>query len=129
MSSQRLALDAQTALTYVGQTVLVELRWDDEPDSFWQCMHVLGVVLPMEGVCDLAYFMGLNVSSQLDYPNEVYFSDICTIRVMRHRDRHGSGNVLGRIALPKHARSRAALPARRDSFTVPSNGSTGAAHP
>ncbi|BAP81028.1 hypothetical protein MT1_3854 [Pseudomonas sp. MT-1] len=72
---------------------------------------------------------GLNVSSQLDYPNEVYFSDICTIRVMRHRDRHGSGNVLGRIALPKHARSRAALPARRDSFTVPSNGSTGAAHP
>ncbi|MBU0851024.1 MAG: hypothetical protein KKF76_01555, partial [Gammaproteobacteria bacterium] len=116
MSSQRLALDAQTALTYVGQTVLVELRWDDEPDSFWQCMHVLGVVLPMEGVCDLAYFMGLNVSSQLDYPNEVYFSDICTIRVMRHRDRHGSGNVLDRIALPNAGRSGAALPARRDSL-------------
>lgn len=26
-------------------------------------------------------------------------------------------------------RSRAALPARRNSFTVPANGSTGAAHP
>ncbi|KXO77399.1 hypothetical protein [Stutzerimonas stutzeri] len=129
MSSQRLALDAQTALTYVGQTVLVELRWDEEPESFWQCMHILGVVLPMEGVCDLAYFMGLNVSSHLDHPNEVYFSDICTIRVMRHRDRRGSGNVLDRIALPNAGRSGAALPARRDSFTVPSNGSTGAAHP
>ena len=132
MSSQRLVLDAQTALAYVGQTVLVELRWDDEPDSFWQCMHVLGVVLPMEGVCDLAYFMGLNVSSQLDYPNEVYFSDICTIRVMRHRDRHGSGNVLGRMTLTHSADasgSGAALPARRNSSTVPSNGSTGAAHP
>lgn len=129
MSSQRIALDAQTALAYVGQTVLVELRWDEEPDSFWQCMHILGVVLPMEGVCDLAYFMGLNVSSQLDHPNEVYFSDICTIRVMRHRDRRGSGNVLDRIALPNAGRSGAALPARRNSFTVPSNGSTGAAHP
>ncbi len=129
MSSQRLSLDTQTALTYVGQTVLVELRWDEEPESFWQCMHILGVVLPMEGVCDLAYFMGLNVSSQLDHPNEVYFSDICTIRVMRHRDRRGSGNVLDRIALPNSARSGAALPARRNSFTVPSNGSTGAAHP
>ncbi|MTZ13924.1 hypothetical protein GNE00_09255 [Pseudomonas sp. JL972] len=129
MSSQRLALDVQTALTYVGQTVLVELRWDEEPESFWQCMHILGVVLPMEGVCDLAYFMGLNVSSQLDHPNEVYFSDICTIRVMRHRDRRGSGNVLDRVALPNAERSGAALPARRDSLTVPSNGSTGAAHP
>lgn len=129
MSSQRLELDAQSALAYVGQTVLVELRWDEEPESFWQCMHILGVVLPMEGVCDLAYFMGLNVSSQLDHPNEVYFSDICTIRVMRHRDRRGSGNVLDRIALPNSARSGAALPARRNSFTVPSNGSTGAAHP
>ncbi|WP_313211894.1 hypothetical protein [Stutzerimonas nitrititolerans] len=129
MSSQRLALNAQTALAYVGQTVLVELRWDEEPESFWQCMHILGIVLPMEGICDLAYFMGLNVSSQLDHPNEVYFSDICTIRVMRHRDRRGSGNVLDRVALPNSARSRAALPARRNSSTVPANGSTGAAHP
>jgi|GEM_PF-5883600 len=34
MSSQRIALDAQTALADVGQTVLVELRWDEEPESF-----------------------------------------------------------------------------------------------
>ncbi|MCQ3971336.1 hypothetical protein FK511_28910, partial [Klebsiella pneumoniae] len=59
----------------------------------------------------------------------IYFHNIRTIRVMRHRDRRGSGNVLDRLTLPNSARSRAALPARRDSFTVPSNGSTGAAHP
>ncbi|MNJ49257.1 hypothetical protein D3C77_444760 [compost metagenome] len=62
-------------------------------------------------------------------PSEIPFVDILTIRAMRYRDRHGSGNVLGRVALPNAERSGAALPARRDSFTVPSNGSTGAAHP
>src|SRR5690606_25641898 len=85
--------------------------------------------LPMEGVHDQAYFLTFDLNAQERHPNEVFFSDIRTIRVMRHRDRHGSGNVLGRIALPNSARSRAALPARRNSFTVPANGSTGAAHP
>ncbi len=85
-------------------------------------------MLPVEGVYEHGCFMTLELNAQDEFPNEVFFSNIRAIRVMRHRDRHGSGNVLGRIALPNSARSRAALPARRDSFTVPSNGSTGAAH-
>ncbi|WP_313290602.1 hypothetical protein [Stutzerimonas nitrititolerans] len=132
MSSQRLALDAQTALAYVGQTVLVELHWDDEPESFWCCLHIIGVMFPVDGVYEHGCFMTLELNAQDKFPREVYFSDICTIRAMRHRDRRSSGNVLGRMTLTHSADvsgSRAALPARRDSFTVPSNGSTGAAHP
>ena len=41
MTSQSPALNTATALSYLGQTVLVELVWDDEPESFWQCMHVV----------------------------------------------------------------------------------------
>jgi hypothetical protein len=123
------ALNAVSALTYLGQTVLVELFWDDDPEPYWYCVHVVGVVLPMEGVCNQAYFMVVGLASERPTPNEMYFGDIRSIRAMRHRDRHGSGNVLGRIARPNLAGSRAALPARRNSSTVPPNGSTGAAHP
>lgn len=129
MTKAAITLDAATAVNYLGKTVLIELRWDDEPESYWYCEHIVGVVLPMEGVHEHAYFLAINVASDRPHPNEVFFSDIRTIRVMRHRDRHGSGNVLGRIALPNRSGSGAALPARRNSSTVPSNGSTGAAHP
>lgn len=129
MISQCPGLDLATALTYLGQTVLVEQGWQQEPESFWQCMHIVGVVLPVEGICKHGYFLVIEVSNDQAHPNEVFFSDIRTIRAIRHRDRHGSGNVLGRIAHPNPTGSRAALPARRNSSIVPSNGSTGAAHP
>jgi hypothetical protein len=128
MLSPCLDLDAASALTYLGQTVLVELFWDDDPESYWYCVHVVGVVLPLEGICDQAFFMVVGLTSDRPIPNEMYFADIRTIRAIRHRDRHCSGNVLGRIARPNLAGSRAALPARRNSSTVPANGSTGAAH-
>ncbi|WP_313514072.1 hypothetical protein [Pseudomonas sp.] len=129
MTKRGITLDAATAFNYLSKTVLIELRWDDEPESYWCCEHIVGVVLPMEGVHEHAYFLAINVASDRPYPNEVFFSDIRTIRVMRHRDRQGSGNVLGRIALPNRSGSGAALPARRNGSIVPSNGSTGAAHP
>ncbi|MEL7561088.1 hypothetical protein [Stutzerimonas chloritidismutans] len=129
MRKPGVTLDTEAAMGYIGHTVLVELHWDDEPESYWYCLHIVGMMLPVEGVYEHGCFMTLELNAQDEFPNEVFFSNIRTIRVMRHRDRHGSGNVLGRIPLPKHARSGAALPARRDSFTVPSNGSTGAAHP
>jgi hypothetical protein len=129
MPNQNANLDCATALTYLGKTVLLEQGWRQEPDSFWQCMHIVGVALPIEGICKHAYFLVVEVSNDQQHPNEVFFADIRTIRVIRHRDRHGSGNVLGRIARPNLAGSRAALPARRNSSTVPANGSTGAAHP
>lgn len=103
--------------------------WEGDEETFWQCMHIVGVVLPVEGVQDEAYFLGMGIASSTRHANEIYFEDICSIRAMRYRDRHGSGNVLGRMTLTHSAGSGAALPARRNSFTVPANGSTGAAHP
>ena len=123
------SLDAATAFSYVGKTTLMELRWDDEPESYWQCVHIVGVILPTPDMQGAPCFLGVELSSSTRNPHEYYFSDICTIRAMRHRDRHGSGNVLGRMTLTHSAGSRAALPARRNSSTVPANGSTGAAHP
>ena len=129
MSSQCVALDAATALGYIGQAVLVELVWDDDPEAIWRFKHIVGVVLPVEGVYEDGYFLTVPFNDSTDFPTEIFFNTIRTIRAMRYRDRHGSGNVLGRIARPNQAGSRAALPARRNSSTVPANGSTGAAHP
>ncbi|MGG5873912.1 hypothetical protein [Pseudomonas peli] len=129
MSSLYPAVDVATAASFLGQTVLMEMYWEDEPETVWYCVHIVGVVLPIEGICNQAYFMVVNFANARPSPDEMYFADIRTIRVIRHRDRHGSGNVLGRIAHPNQAGSRAALPARRNSSTVPANGSTGAAHP
>ena len=129
MSSLYPAVDVATAASFLGQTVLMGMYWEDEPETIWYCVHIVGVVLPIEGYCNQAYFMVVNMANARLSPDEMYFADIRTIRVIRHRDRHGSGNVLGRIAHPIQAGSRAALPARRNSSTVPANGSTGAAHP
>lgn len=128
-SHQPIALDNSTALAFVGQAALIEQGWEQEPESFWQCMHIVGVVLPKEGVCAHGYFMAIAVSAELPHACEVYFSDIRTIRAIRHRDRHSSGNVLGRMTRPSASRSGAALPAHRDGIPVAMNGSTGAAHP
>jgi|SRR5690606_9959968 len=132
MRKPRIQLDAATALSYVGKTVLVESVWDAEPESFWQCVRIVGVLLPAPDMPGAPCFLGVELSSSTQEPSEIYFHTIRTIRAMRHRDRHGSGNVLGRMTLTHSADvsgSRAALPARRNSSTVPSNGSTGAAHP
>ncbi|HCF4361059.1 TPA: hypothetical protein NIE75_003753 [Pseudomonas aeruginosa] len=129
MTSNRVALDTESALTYLGKTVLVELVWEQAPEPLWCLLHIVGVVLALEGVYSDPYFLVIDANSERDYPNEMFWSDIRTIRVMRHRDRQGSGNVLDRIAHPNDPRSRAALPARRNSPTVPANGSTGGANP
>lgn len=132
MRKPRIQLDAATALGYVGQTVLLETAWDAEPESFWQCVHIVGVLLPTPDMHGAPCFLGVELSSSTLNPSEIYFGNICTIRAMRHRDRHGSGTVLGRMTLTHSADgsgSGAALPARRNSSIVPSNGSTGAAHP
>ncbi|MBH9409077.1 hypothetical protein I5K85_13295 [Pseudomonas aeruginosa] len=129
MTSNRVSLDTESALTYLGQTVLFALVWEQDPAPLWCLLHVGGVVLALEGGHSDPYFLVVAANGEGRYPNELFWSDIRTIRVMRHRDRHGSGNVLDRIAHPKDPRSRAALPARRNSPTVPANGSTGAANP
>lgn len=129
MNSALAALDAQSALRYLGQTVLIEMVFEEEPDPIWRWVRVVGVVLPAEGLRGGPHFLTLKPGAEKAFADEAFWEDIRTIRVMRYRDRHGSGNVLGCIAHPNLAESGAALPARRNSSTVPSNGSTGAANP
>lgn len=129
MNSARAALDAKSALLYLGQSVLIEMVFDEEPDPIWRWVLVVGVVLPAEGLRGGPHFLTLKPGAEKAFADEAFWENIRTIRVMRHRDRHGSGNVLDRIAHPNDPRSRAALPARRNSPTVPANGSTGAANP
>ena len=129
MNNHRVTLDAQSALRYLGQTVLVEMYWEDDPETVWRLLRVIGLVLPAEGVRDEPHFLTVPVGVTDEFANETFWDTIRTIRVMRNRDRQSSGNVLGRIAHPATSRSGAALPARRNSSTVPANGSTGGAHP
>lgn len=129
MPNQLNVVNASNAASFIGQTVLMELVWEQDPEPIWRCFHVLGFVLPMEGVFEHGYLLTMDLDGKSRYPDETFFSSIRTIRAIRHRDRQGSGNVLGRMTRPIQKGSRAALPARRNSSTVPSNGSTGAAHP
>jgi len=92
--SSPISLDAATAVSYIGKTALMELRWDAEPEPMWQLMHIVGVVLPMEGVCDHACFMAVYVDTADPYPERVFFTEIRTLRAIRHRDRRRSGSVL-----------------------------------
>ena len=129
MDNRRVILDAISALRYLGQTVLVELGWEDDPETVWRLLRVIGVVLPAEGVRDEPHFLTVPVGVTDEFANETFWDTIRTIRVMRNRDRQSSGNVLGRVTHPDDPRSRAALPARRNSSIVPANGSTGGANP
>lgn len=83
------ALNAETAVTFLGNTVLVELAWDDEPGTYWHCLHVVGVVLPVEGICDQGYFITVPLSG-MAHILEIYFQDVVTIRAIRKRDRRAA---------------------------------------
>ena len=128
MLSQCNVVTPANATSFIGQTVLMELVCEYEPEPLWHCFHILGVVLPMEGVFEHGYFLTMDFDGKSRYPDETFFVSIRTIRAIRHRDRHSSGNVLGRMTRPSASRSGAALPAHRNGH-VPVNGSTGAAHP
>ncbi|EKB8024562.1 MULTISPECIES: hypothetical protein [Pseudomonas] len=129
MTSSPIVLDAQSAVRYLGQTVLMEMVWDEEPEPIWRWVRVVGVVLPAEGLRGGPHFLTLKLGADKAFADEAFWENIRTIRVMRYRDRQGSGNVLGRVTHPDDSRSRAALPARRNSPAVPANGSTGGANP
>ncbi|EMD8986311.1 TPA: hypothetical protein ACU6GO_006027, partial [Pseudomonas aeruginosa] len=93
MSNSPISLDAQSALPYLGKTVLVELGWEDDPETVWRVLRIIGVVLPAEGVRDEPHFMTVPVGVTDEFANETFWDTIRTIRVMRYRDRQGSGNV------------------------------------
>jgi len=103
--------DATKALGYLGETVLVELAWDDDRETLWRCYHIVGVVLPVPGVYAHGYFLTMPFADSLDFPAEIYFDSIRTLRLMRQRDRRAAGRVLGRIELPEPVAPWSDLPA------------------
>lgn len=41
MHSERVILDAQSSLRYLGETVLVELGWEDDPETVWRLLRII----------------------------------------------------------------------------------------
>lgn len=109
MSSQAVGLDVLSAVAFLGEPVLVELVWDDDPDPFWRFGHVIGVVLPVEGVHEQAFLIVKSPGEE--YPLEVFLSDIQSIRVSRGE----AGLSLGSLPLPHmlHGQSSARQGERR----------------
>jgi len=107
MSKPALAFDPITAIGYIGQTVLVELSWEDDNEMLWRCYHVVGVVLPVPGVFEDGYFLVMPFDIGNDMPQEVYFDSINTIRAVR--DRHAPVKVLDRLPVPQLFQGQAEL--------------------
>ena len=98
MSSPTLTFDPITAIGYIGQTVLVELRWGGDNDMLWRCYHIVGVVLQVPRVFEQGYFLIMPFDGGEDLPLEVYFDSINTIRCIK--DRHAASKVLDCLPLP-----------------------------
>jgi hypothetical protein len=87
-------LDVLSSVGFLGEPVVVELVWDDDPEPCWRAGYVIGVVLPVEGVHEQAFLLVKNVGDE--HPLEVYLSDIQSIRSIRSSAR----SLLGRLPLP-----------------------------
>lgn len=99
MSKPPFQLDPAIALAFLGQTVLVELRWDGDDEMLWRCYHIVGVVLPVPGIFEHGYFLIMPFDGSEDLPLEVYFDSINAIQTIR--DRHAPGKLLERLPLPQ----------------------------
>ncbi|WP_312723956.1 hypothetical protein [Stutzerimonas nitrititolerans] len=111
MSKPAFGFDPATAIGYIGQTVFVELVWEGDPEPIWRLKHIVGVVLPVQGVNEVGYFLTLPVIGSADFPDEIYFDSIHTIRAIR--DRHIPFRVLGRLPLPQLTQGQATQGERR----------------
>ncbi|MCY1357855.1 hypothetical protein D9M68_773160 [compost metagenome] len=127
MSSPCPAVTPSNAASYIGQTVLAELILQDEPESLWRCFHIVGFVAPLEGLIEEGHFLVLNALSPERFPDEIFWCDIHTLKPIHQRATGGA--ELAPRTLGGLIRSGAALPARRNRISIPSNGSTGEAHP
>lgn len=85
MPSRAAGLNVLSAVGFLGEPVVVELIWDDDPAPCWRAGYVIGVVLPVEGVHEEAFLLVKNAGDE--HPLEVYLSDIQSIRSIRTRKR------------------------------------------
>ena len=77
--------DVTDALAYLGKTVLFELSFDDEDGvtfEMWRCVHVVGVVLELEGVYQHPHFLCFDLPDPGGFPTELLWSDVKTSRVL-----------------------------------------------
>jgi len=79
MPSQACGLDTMSAMSFLSESVLIELAWDDEPEPFWRSGHVIGIVLPVKGVQDQAYLIVMSPGDR--FPVETFLEDIRSIRL------------------------------------------------
>jgi len=86
--------DVTEAVRYLGKTVLVELVWDDEPEPLWCLVRIAGVVIALEGVYQHPHFMVFSCVRPQTYPDEMFWSDIRTIKVLdRPSIRHSAAKT------------------------------------
>ncbi|MGC8102746.1 hypothetical protein A7D27_26620 [Pseudomonas sp. 1D4] len=71
--------NAAAALDYLGQTVVMELRWAAESTSTWGIYHVLGLVVPMAGVYESGHFLVMDAVNGGDFPDEIFWDTIRTL--------------------------------------------------
>jgi hypothetical protein len=83
------ALDAVSAVAYIGQPVLVELEWDDDSEPVCRSGYVIGIVVPVKGVQEQAYLLVMSPGEQ--FPVEAYLEDIRSIRIADQSE--GSSHV------------------------------------
>ncbi|GAD64080.1 hypothetical protein [Aquipseudomonas alcaligenes] len=94
MSSKPAGLDVLSAVGFLGEPVVVELVWDDDPEPCWRAGYVIGLVLPVEGVHEQAFLLMKNPGDE--HPLDVYLSDIRSIRSIRSEAR----SFLRRLPIP-----------------------------
>ncbi|WP_271409370.1 hypothetical protein [Pseudomonas sp. Q1-7] len=75
-----------TALSLLGRTAMVELVWDDDPRPLWVCVHILGVVLRLDGVYEHPHFLTMDVHELEPFPNEMFWTNIRRLYPLRWRD-------------------------------------------
>lgn len=80
--------DVTEALSYLGKTVLLETTFSDPAEGLcrdWSIVHIVGVVLALEGVYSDPYFLYLDSVNPSSYPYELWWKHITTIRVLESR--------------------------------------------
>lgn len=88
--------DVTEAVSYLGRTVLVELVWEEDPEPFWVCVHVVGVVLALEGVYSDPHFLVFRAGQPQRYPDEMFWENIRTFLPLERAARKSSRRPVGR---------------------------------
>ncbi len=81
--------DAACAL--IGRTAWIELNWPDVPEPTLTCVHIVGVVMALEGVYDAPHFLTFKYKGSEMFPEELFWSDIRALHPVRTVKREGMG--------------------------------------